>query len=71
MKKNVFSTDPSRKVFNNTITNIHPSLYLCPEKEQVRLTKMAIVFNVLLQRDKEFSHPYCELVLANRIMKCQ
>jgi len=71
MTKKVFFTDPSRKDCNNTITNIHPSHYLCPEKEQVRLAKMSTVFNVLFQRDKEFSHPYCELVLAIGIMKCQ
>jgi len=63
-KKKVFSTDPSRKVCNTTITNTHPSHYLCPEKEHVRLTKMSTVFNVLFQRDKEFSHPYCELVFS-------
>jgi len=71
MTKKIFSTDPSRKVFNSTINNTHPSHYLCPEKEQVRLTKLSTVSNVLFQRDKEFSHPYCELVLANGIIKGQ
>jgi len=50
--KKVFSTDPSRKVCNSTIINTHPSHYFCPKKEQVRLTKMSTVFNVLFQRGK-------------------
>jgi hypothetical protein len=67
--KKLFSTNPSRKICSNTITNIQTSHYLCPETEQVRLTNMSTAFNVLFQRDKEFSHLYSELVLANGIMK--